>query len=178
MHIHSAVSPKLDRHTWDIAVPVEWSDEHLQDDRRKVPRVLEAAVDLQAPTQTPMTTEKTLVFRVIYQLLLFALNETRDWEARNALFDSAGIDAEWDPNYFADISSARDAMADSSKQANRQSGFWAMLRDGRCLALLQEDGTLHRPGAEPENMMRLYDAAHRDILGASLKVRQLIIAQA
>lgn len=36
---------------------------------------------------------------------------------------------------------------------------------------------LHRPDARPMSVMTIYDAEHRDILTASLEVRQLITGQ-
>ncbi|MGJ7561870.1 TY-Chap2 family putative peptide chaperone [Brevibacterium casei] len=177
IHIHSGISPNFDANSWELELPVEWSSEAKQRNRRQLPLFLEAAVGLSAPQQTPVTTPKTLIYRVIYQLLLFALNEVEDWEAHNAQYDSSGMDSGWDPDYFAQIPSARSALENDPNLDNRQTCFWAVLRGGRCLALLQENGMLHRPDALPMSVMTIYDAEHRDILSASLKVRQLITAQ-
>lgn len=178
IHIHSGFSPRFVESKWDIRHPVEWSAESEQIDRRSIPRYLEAAAGLPVPTETPLTTPKTLVFRVAYQLLLFTLNEPREWEVHNALFDSDGMGTDWDPNYFADVTSARLALAQSSNPDQQQSHFWAVVRDGRCLALLQENGTLHRPDSEPTELMSLYNKHHRDILRTAMKIRQLITAPA
>lgn len=177
IHIHSGIAPSFDADLWGLRLPVEWSSETEQRNRRKLPLFLEAAVGLSVPQQTPVTTPKTLIFRVIYQLLLFALNEPENWEAHNAQFDSSGMDWDWDPNYFAQIPSARSAVNDDANPDNRQACFWGVLRNGHCLALLQENGMLHRTDARPMSVMTIYDAEHRDILKASLEVRQLITGQ-
>lgn len=178
MHIHSGMAPRFNRTEWGIRHPVEWSTESEQADRRMIPRFIEAAVGVPAPAQTPMTTPKTLTFRVIYHLLLFAVNEAMDWDVHNSVLDSSGMVGRSSPDYFAEIASARAAIVHYATEAQQKYTFWAVQRDYRCLALLQENGMLHRPEAEPVDVMKIYNAEHRDILSASLKVRQLIVAQA
>lgn len=132
---------------------------------------------LPAPIQVPQTTPKTLTFRVIYQLLLFALNEPQGWDVRSSVLDSSGLVDGRGPDYLAEIASARAALVHYSKEAQQKKAFWAVLRDGRCLALLQENGTLHRPEAEPVNLTDIYDAKHRDILRTAMKARQVITSE-
>lgn len=178
MHIHSATPSWFDSARWDIRYPVEWSTELEQVDRRRIPRFLEDAAGLLPPAQTPVTTPKTLTFRVIYHLLLFSLNEAEFWDIRNGKLDSSGMYSDNEPPYFEGIESAQIALRQSRPldwKANvPRYDFWGVLRDGRCLGLLQIDGALHRPNAEPVNLMKIYNANKRDILPTAMEVRRLL----
>lgn len=171
IHVHSALSDRFDRHASSIELPIEWFAEAELADRRAVPLFLEAATGLPAPAHTLPTTSKTLVFRMIYHLLLFSLNEPAGWDVRNAQLGANRIHAyqfhEYAPNFLSAHSAARSKSSDD---------FWAVIRDHRCLAIIQEDGRLHLPHSAPVTLMDLYDEASRDILAASFTVRQLITA--
>ena len=178
MHIHSGTPSWFDSTRWDIRYPVEWSVELEQEDRRQIPRFLEEAAGLLPPAQTPATTPKTLAFRIIYHLLLFSLNEAEYWDVRNGELDSSGMDGDLERPYFDEIESARIALRQSRplgwKASVPRYDFWGVLRDDRCLGLLQIDGTLHRPNAEPVNLMKIYNANKRDILPTAVEVRKLL----
>lgn len=179
MHVHTPMASRFDRTRWGIEHPVEWSTERDQTDRRLIPRFLEDAVGLASPTQTPVSTPKSLAFRVIYQLLLFALNEEAEWDARNAQLDSSGMMSDNELPYFDNIESAQDALhrgTTVSGQAISRYDFWGMLRDGRCLGLIQTDGTLHLPGHDPVPLMSVYNANKRDILPTAMEIRDLLTA--
>lgn len=177
MHVHTPMASKFDRTRWGIEHPVEWSTERDQTDRRLIARFLEDAVGLAAPTQTPVTTPKSLAFRAIYQLLLFALNEEAEWDARNAQLDSADMMSDYKLPYFDNIKTAQDALhrgKSHSGQAISRYDFWGMLRDDRCLGLFQTDGTLHLPDRDPVSLMSVYNANKRDILPTAMEVRRLL----
>ena len=178
MHIHSGTPSWFDSARWDIRHPVEWSTESEQEDRRRIPRFLEDATGLLPPAQTPVTTSKTLGFRIIYHLLLFSLNEAEHCDIRNGELDSSGMYSDSERPYFAGIESAQIALRHSRplgcKAHVPQYDFWGVLRDGRCLGLLQNDGTLHRPNTEPVNLMETYNSNKRDILPTSMEVRRLL----
>lgn len=177
MHVHTLIASRFDRTQWGIEHPIEWSTELDQADRRLIPRYLEDAVGLAAPTQTPITTPKTLTFRVIYHLLLFALNEEAEWDARNGQLVSSGMVSGSEPPHFNNIESAQDALHRStphSGQGNPRYDYWGMLRDDQCLGLFQTDGTLHRPGTDPVALMAIYNANKRDILPTSVEIRRLL----
>ncbi|KAB1950061.1 TY-Chap2 family putative peptide chaperone [Brevibacterium linens] len=178
IHIHSATPSWFDSTRWDIRHPVEWSTELEQEDRRRIPRFLEDAAGLRPPSQTPVTTSKTLTCRAIYHLLLFALNEAEYWDIRNGKLDSSGMYSDSERPYFEGIESAQIALRQSRPlgwKANvPRYDFWGVLRDGKCLGLLQIDGTLHRPNAEPVNLMKIYNANKRDILPTAMEVRKLL----
>lgn len=178
MHIHSAMPSWFNADRWDIRYPVEWSTELEQEDRRRIPRFLEDATGLLPPAQTPVTTPKTLAFRIIYHLLLFSLNEAEYWDVRNGELDSSGMYSDNERPYFEGIESAQIALRQSRPlgwKANvSRYDFWGVLRDDRCLGLLQIDGTLHRPNAEPVNLMKVYNANKRDILPTAMEIRKLL----
>ena len=177
MHVHTPMASKFDRTRWGIEHPVEWSTERDQTDRRLIARFLEDAVGLAAPTQTPVTTPKSLAFRAIYQLLLFALNEEAEWDARNAQLDSADMMSDYELPYFDNIKTAQDALhrgKSHSGQAISRYDFWGMLRDDRCLGLFQTDGTLHLPDRDPVALMTVYETNKRDILQTAMEIRCLL----
>ena len=179
MHVHSPMASRFDRTRWGIEHPVEWSTERDQSDRRLIPRFLEDAVGLAAPAQTPVTTPKSLAFRMIYQLLLFALNEGAGWVARNAQLDSGDMTSNYELPYFDNIESAQGALRRGKShngQAISRYDFWGMLRDDRCLGLIQTDGTLHLPGRDPVSLMSVYNTNKRDILPTAMEIRRLLTA--
>lgn len=177
IHIHPEASPRFDRGAWNINFPIEWQLEQEQTDRRAVPRFLEAAMGGPVPSRTPTTTRKTLTYRMIYHLLLLAINEPNDWEVRNSAPGSSPSFSVKVPDYFADIASAGTSLVHYAKEAKQKRAFWAVLRDGLCVGLLQENATLHRPNAGPIDVMDTYNAHRRDILGTSLTIRQLLQTQ-
>lgn len=178
MNVRSEISNRFDRTLWNIQYPVDWSAELGQENRRLVPLFLEEAAGLHAPSQTPATTQKTLVFRIIYYLLLFSLNEPADWDARNGYLDFTDMGSGNERPYFDEIQSAQIALRQSRPQGWKASAprydFWGVLRDGRCLGLIQINGTLHRPNTDPVNLMKIYNSNKRDILPTSMQVRELL----
>lgn len=174
IHAYAKEAPPFDWGRFGIQYPIEWSGESRLDDRRMLPRLLEQAVGLSSPSQTPVTTSKTLTFRVIYQLLLFAFNESQAWEVRNAAFGSRGSSSYSTSDLFADIASARSSLVHYAQEAKQKESFWAVLCDNRCVGLLQENATLHRPNAEPVNLMKIYNANKRDILPTAMEIRKLL----
>ena len=174
IHIHPETSPSLNRRVGGRDFPISWQVEQEKSDRRAVPYLLEEALGLSVPVQTPSTTHKTLTFRTIYHLLLFALNENKTWEVRNSAPYAAPAAEAKNTRFFDEITSARASLVHYAKEATQKRTFWGIIRDGHSVALLQENATLHRPNKEPVDFMELFNEHRRDILSSSLAIRQLI----
>jgi len=174
IHAYSNSAPSFDWSRFDIDYPIEWTGEVKLNDRRLLPRLLELAVGLSSPSQTPVTTSKTLTFRVIYQLLLFAVNDSQVWEVRNSAVNSWSSSGDSAFDFFADIASARNSLVHYAQESKQKEAFWAVLCDNRCIGLLQESSTLHRPNADPVNLMKIYNANKREILPTAMEIRGLL----
>lgn len=178
MHIQSQLSSRFDRTQWGVRYPVEWLTELEQSDRRLIPRFLEDAAGLVPPAHTPKTTPKSLTFRLIYHLLLFALNEPAHWDVRNVQDDYNGIEAVYKNELFQQIKSAWVALHQSPPQGwtfgNPGYDFWEVKSAHTRVGLFQIDGTLHRPNAHPVNLMNIYNENKRDILPTAMEVRKLL----
>lgn len=175
IQIRSPLSGHFDPNKWHFSFPLAWATEFEQEDRRLVPACLEEAVGLRAPAQTPITTPKTLALRIVYHLLLFALNEPKNWAAQNG-----GINTR---NGRSDFDTVRSAQrAKDSYHSLDDSGncgiedFWILLRGNQCLGMVQLDGSLHLPDTDPVDMMKVYNANKRDILPTAMEVRKLLIS--
>ena len=175
IQVRSPLSGHFDPNKWHFSFPLAWATEFEQEDRRLVPACLEEAVGLRAPAQTPITTPKTLALRIVYHLILFALNEPKNWAAQNGEINTRNGRSDFDTVRSAQLAKDSYHSLDDSGNCGIED-FWILLRGNQCLGMVQLDGSLHLPETDPVDMMKIYNANKRDILPTAIEVRKLLIS--
>lgn len=148
--------------------PHSWEFERSQGDRRLVVRMLESETGLPAPSQTPPTTRRTLVFRLFYQVILLTLNAPSWWDVRNGALDSSSAF----PEEVDRLSALKGFAAAKHAALVRRPDdvacvplyrFWLVLRDHECRAVIDTDGILYSQEGERFDLMGKFNALGRSI---------------
>ena len=160
-------------------VPLSWEFERSQNDRRLVVRMLEGETGLSAPSQTPLTTRRTLVFRIFYQVLLLTLNSPSWWDVRNGVLDSSGaFPGDRDPlpslKGFDEAKRAATVERPDDVLGNPLYRFWLVLRDNDCRAVVDTDAMLYRSKREPIDIMAKFNEFNRSIEMTAAWFHQLV----
>lgn len=134
---------------------------------------IEVSSGLGVPKATPVTTPRTLAYRVIASALAAAVDDRHDWYAVPA--PMMPTDDPDDPGsaYFHAFPSALAARAEYSRAANEQldetgrgihffQPFWAVLRNLEPIAILDAAGVIHTVMGATE-LMPVYEHIDRNL---------------
>lgn len=138
--------------------PLEWVEVFSSSPHSIVVRI-EKSAGLSSPAQAPPTTRHTLTYRIIAAILAQMVNSRLIWDARSAFEDTSGYGGGPIESIFTDFPTAarqREAIGRVAFLGDPSYAFWSILRDGKVMAVLDQEGMLHLKRCEPVDLMRIF----------------------
>jgi hypothetical protein len=146
---------------------------------------IEEGTGLGHPKSTPMTTPRSLAYRVIASALTSAVDDRREWYAVPALMLWNEDPADPTSSHFKNFPTALDARGEHTRVIAEQietvgrggaffQPFWAVLRDLDTIAIIDAAGVIHTVMGETplmpvyENINRKLTITTAQVLGAYL----------
>lgn len=154
---------------------IDWPSIIAQHNAHDVLKRLEHGTGWGSPTDTPATTHRTLVYRIVAKLLALNLDDRHEWQAvpLPILGDEDEPVSAWGLlDQFPSLRDAADgyleyatalAAADEHETAFWHEPLWMLLRDMEPVAVLDEAGTVHLAETTPVDLMDAYDSVERDL---------------
>lgn len=158
IHVHSSPAGRE-------VEPIPWATVMRTDNAHEIVKVLEVAAALDAPASTPRTGPSVLAFRIIARILTALVNAKDPWDARNEYDDTSGWECS-PRGYVEGFPTAAAAVREqrpTDLYGVPQYRYWALLRDGEPLAILDTDGLLHLHDRQVD-LVAAYKA-HNRVLG-------------
>lgn len=146
MHVVNPRTPDFQPISWRASVPVSAKGDLFDPCAPHVVKTLELAAGLPAPHPTPPLRPATFTYRVIARVLGRLINEKDTWDARNERLHSSHTVT--NRGYLRRFPAAADAARDrrdSDFLGMPTYRFWALLRDGEPVAILDSDGVAYLP---------------------------------
>lgn len=128
-------------------------------------RELEAAVGWEQ-TSKPVTTRRALAYRFFATALNMLSNSSATWDVRREFVDSSGFHGTHG-GYVAEFPAAIEAMRTTRALGiwgEPESHFWALLRGGKPVAVVSDEGVLYPSSGPPKNLVSAYEACGRRII--------------
>jgi hypothetical protein len=154
---------------------IDWASIIARHNAHDVLKHLESETGWGIPRDTPATTHRTLVYRIIAKLLALNLDDRHAWQAvpLPILGDEDEPITAW--SVREQFPSLRDIASGYLEEATALAAdtepetvfwhepLWVLLRDMEPVAVLDEAGTAHLHEASTVDLMEAYDAVERDL---------------
>lgn len=136
------------------------------DDPHSVLKRIEALAGLHAPSRTPVSTPAVLTHRVSARTLSLLMNDRSRWDVQNEFYDAddstmGSARRHWTDSFPTAARSIEDVRSDDLL-GNPAYRYWALLRDGAPVAILDTDGTVHLK-RETHSLLDLYRGMNRSL---------------
>lgn len=144
MHVANPRRPDFQPISWTATLPGRVEADLFGPDAHRVIKILEHEAGLPTPHSAPPLLPAMLTYRVIARALGWLINEKETWDARNERLHSSDtvIDRGYLRRFPAAVDAARDRR-DSDFLGVPTYRFWALLRGGEPVAILDSDGVAY-----------------------------------
>lgn len=148
----------------ETAKPITWPGVMHAQGAHDIVKRIETAARLHVPKPTPATGAAAISYRVIARVLATLVNDRDPWDVRNEYHDTSG-DGGGRQGFVDGFATARDAVREgrpTDLHGVAEYRFWALLRAGETIAILDTDGRVHtEDGAE--DLLPLYVRHGREL---------------
>lgn len=147
-----------------------WADVLAEPDPHGWVKLIENTAGFTPSKKAPPTTPRSLAYRVMAEALSMLRHDRRTWDVRNDFHDSS----EESPrnNYLSEFPLAQNDFGIVTRlgiYSEPQSHFWALLRNGKPVAIISIDGWFY-VSDNRFNLMEEYKLNHRKIIPTVAKL--------
>lgn len=135
----------------DAPEPIPFGEGIAEENAHALVRRITKILGWSTPFADP-TTPRSLTYRVASAVMTHVLHHRDSWATIDGglLYDYYGSTSR--PEHFTTFSGA-----DAARLAEKPPEFWAIQRDGRTVALLDDRATLYRRSVPPQDLMDVYE---------------------
>lgn len=148
----------------------QWNDAIHSDNPHEMVKRLEShfpPLTGKAPASKP----RTLAYRFISTALMMMANDRHRWDARLEFTDSSySVGPNGYIDAFPDAVAALRDRRPIGIWGEPHSRFWALLRNGKAVAIVSDDGIVYLPSGEPVELAKAYHASDRQIITMTVKI--------
>jgi hypothetical protein len=164
----------------DVVQKISWIEMMAALNPHETVKRIEKGTGLGHPQTTPMTTPRSLAYRVIASALTSAVDDRREWYAVPALMVWDEDPAEPTSSHFKNFPTALDARAEYTRVIAEQietvgrggaffQPFWAVLRDLDTIAIVDAAGVIRTVMGETP-LMPVYENINRKLTITTARV--------